>query len=108
MQLDKIRGERTDQLFKAILELKTVDECYAFFDDLCTISEVQSFAQRLDVAQMLKAKKTYDAIQHETGASTATISRIRRCVDYGSGGYNQILDRLYPDGTESTEPEQGK
>ena len=96
MQLNKIRGHQTDQLFKAILELKTIEECYEFFDDLCTISEMQSLSQRLEVAQMLNMKKTYDTIQTETGASTATISRIRRCVDYGSGGYNKILKRLYP------------
>lgn len=96
MQLNKIRGHQTDQLFKAILELKNIEECYEFFDDLCTISEMQSLSQRLEVAQMLNMKKTYDTIQTETGASTATISRIRRCVDYGSGGYNKILKRLYP------------
>lgn len=92
--LEKIKGPQTDQLFRAILELKDLDECYAFFDDLCTIGEVQSLSQRLDVAVMLKKKHTYDKIQKGTGASTATISRIRRCVDYGSGGYNTILDRL--------------
>ena len=92
--LEKIKGEQTDQLFRAILELNDLDECYAFFDDLCTIGEVQSLSQRLDVAVMLKKKHTYDKIQKETGASTATISRIRRCVDYGSGGYNTIVDRL--------------
>lgn len=97
MQIDKIRSERTDQLFNAILELKDLEECYQFFDDICTMSEVQSLAQRLDVAHMLRLKKTYDSIQRETGASTATISRIRRCVDYGSGGYNLMLDRLYPE-----------
>lgn len=94
MQIDKIRGPQTDQLFKAILELKNLDECYQLFDDLCTISEIQSLAQRLEVEKMLTAKKTYDMIQNETGASTATISRIRRCVDYGSGGYGNIIDRL--------------
>ncbi|MDS9473146.1 YerC/YecD family TrpR-related protein [Sporosarcina pasteurii] len=94
MQLDKIRGPQTDQLFEAILQIKNVEECYEFFDDLCTISEIQSLAQRLEVAQMLNSKKTYDTIQLETGASTATISRVRRCVDYGSGGYNKILERL--------------
>ena len=97
MQIDKIRGHQTDQLFKAMLELKNLDECYEFFDDICTISEIQSLAQRLEVAQMLKLKKTYETIQNETGASTATISRVRRCVDYGSGGYDKILGRLYPD-----------
>ena len=97
MQLDKIRGHQTDQLFKAMLELKDIEECYAFFDDLCTISEIQSLAQRLEVARMLNVKNTYDTIQNKTGASTATISRVRRCVDYGSGGYEKIIDRLYPD-----------
>ncbi len=92
--LEKIRNERTDQLFRAILELQSLEECYAFFDDLCTIGEVQSLSQRLDVAVMLKNRQTYDTIQTETGASTATISRIRRCVDYGSGGYSLIVDRL--------------
>lgn len=96
MQIDKIRSEQTDQLFNAILELKDLEECYQFFDDICTISEVQSLAQRLDVAHMLRLKKTYDTIQRETGASTATISRIRRCVDYGSDGYNLVLNRLHP------------
>lgn len=96
MQIDKIRSEQTDQLFNAILELKDLEECYQFFDDICTISEVQSLAQRLDVAHMLRLKKTYDTIQRETGASTATISRIRRCVDYGSDGYNLVLNRIYP------------
>ncbi|HLR11534.1 MAG TPA: YerC/YecD family TrpR-related protein [Sporosarcina sp.] len=94
MQLDKIRGDQTDQLFKAILQLQSVEECYEFFDDLCTISEIQSLAQRLEVAHMLQLKKTYDTIQLETGASTATISRVRRCVDYGTGGYEKVLQRL--------------
>ncbi|EGQ26026.1 MULTISPECIES: YerC/YecD family TrpR-related protein [Sporosarcina] len=97
MQIDKIRGEQLDRLFKAVLELDDLEECYQFFDDLCTMSEVQSLAQRFDVAHKLRLKKTYDSIQQETGASTATISRIRRCVDYGSGGYNLMLDRLYPE-----------
>ncbi|WJY27401.1 YerC/YecD family TrpR-related protein [Sporosarcina trichiuri] len=101
--LEKIRNDRTDQLFRAILELQTIEECYAFFDDLCTIGEVQSLSQRLDVAVMLKKKQTYDTIQTETGASTATISRIRRCVDYGSGGYNLIVDRLGASGRPSSE-----
>ncbi|MFD1203538.1 MULTISPECIES: YerC/YecD family TrpR-related protein [Sporosarcina] len=103
MQIDKIRGEQMDQLFKAILELKDLDECYTFFDDLCTMSELQSMAQRLEVAHALRLKKTYDRIQNETGASTATISRVRRCVDYGSGGYNTVLDRLYPELIAQTE-----
>jgi len=105
MQVDKIRGPQTDQLFKAMLELKNLDDCYQFFDDLCTISEMQSLAQRLEVARMLTMKKTYDMIQHKTGASTATISRVRRCVDYGSGGYSNILERLSSEETEVLNPE---
>lgn len=94
MQLNKIRGRQTDQLFNAILQLKDLEECYEFFDDLCTISETQSLSQRFDVATLLNLKKTYDTIQEETGASTATISRVRRCLDYGSGGYEKIIERL--------------
>lgn len=94
MQINKIKGRQTDQLFEAILSLRNLDDCYQFFDDLCTISEVQSLAQRLDVAFMLQDQKTYDSIQKETGASTATISRVRRCVDYGSGGYEKVLQNI--------------
>lgn len=97
MQIDKIRGRQTDQLFKAVLELKDLEEAYRFFDDLCTISEIQSLSQRLDVAHMLTQKKTYETIKRETGASTATISRVRRCFDYGNDGYVEMLGRLYPE-----------
>lgn len=97
MQVDKIRGHQTDQLFKAVLELKDLDECYKFFDDLCTISEIQSLAQRFEVAHLLRLKKTYETIKKETGASTATISRVRRCFDYGNDAYDEMLGRLYPD-----------
>lgn len=92
LQINKIKGPQTDQLFEAILSLESLEDCYQFFDDLCTLSEIQSLAQRLDVAIMLQNQKTYDLIQKETGASTATISRVRRCVDYGSGGYEAIKD----------------
>ena len=97
MQIDKIKGPQTDQLFKAILQLKDIDECYRFFDDLCTISEIQSLAQRLEVAHLLRLKKTYESIKKETGASTATISRVRRAFDYGNEGYDEMLSRLYPE-----------
>lgn len=93
----KIRGHQTDQLFKAVLELKDIEECYKFFDDLCTISEIQSLAQRFEVAHLLRLKKTYESIKKETGASTATISRVRRCFDYGNDTYDEMLGRLYPD-----------
>ena len=97
LQIDKIKGKQTDQLFNAILQLKDIDECYRFFDDLCTISEIQSLAQRFEVAHLLRLKKTYESIKKETGASTATISRVRRAFDYGNAAYDEMLDRLYPD-----------
>ncbi|MCI0182564.1 MAG: YerC/YecD family TrpR-related protein [Acidibacillus sp.] len=94
MQLDKLRDHLVDQLFEAILQLETVEECYHFFDDLCTVGEVQSLAQRMEVARMLRQRMTYSHIEGETGASTATISRVKRCLNYGSDGYNLVLDRL--------------
>lgn len=97
MQIEKIKGKQTDQLFNAILQLKDIDECYRFLDDLCTISEIQSLAQRFEVAHLLRLKKTYESIKKETGASTATISRVRRAFDYGNDAYDEMLDRLYPD-----------
>ena len=90
----KIKGPLVDDLFKAILSLKTLEECYAFFEDICTINEVQSLAQRLEVAKMLEAKKTYTEISEETGASTATISRVNRALQYGADGYEIVLERL--------------
>jgi TrpR-related protein YerC/YecD len=99
MQIEKIRGHQTDQLFKAVLELKDIEECYKFFDDLCTISEIQSLSQRFEVAHLLRLKKTYEAIKKETGASTATISRVRRIFDYGNDTYDEMLGRLYPEET---------
>jgi TrpR-related protein YerC/YecD len=83
-----------DQLFQAILSLKTVDECYRFFDDLCTVNEVKALAVRLEVARMIKEGYTYQKIEQETGASTATISRVKRCLHYGSKGLQLALDNL--------------
>lgn len=94
MQIDKLRGDQLDQLFDAILSLKTREECYQFFDDIATMNEIQSLSQRLQVAKMLNDGKTYNTIEQKTNASTATISRVRRCLDYGSGGYHIVLDRL--------------
>lgn len=94
MQIDKLRSEQLDQLFEAILTLKTREECYKFFDDIATMNEIQSLSQRLQVAKMLNNGKTYNAIEKKTNASTATISRVRRCLDYGSGGYRIALNRL--------------
>lgn len=90
----KIRDELTDRLFEAILLLDGSDECYNFFEDICTVSEIKAMAQRLEVAKMLKAGRTYTDISEKTGASTATISRVNRCLNYGADGYRTILDRL--------------
>ena len=95
MQIDKLRGKELDQLFEAILSLKDKEECYQFFDDLCTMNEIQSLAQRLEVARMLMEGDTYQHIEKDTGASTATISRVKRCINYGNDGYKFSLDRVY-------------
>ena len=98
----KLKDELNDQLCEAMLSLETVDECYQFFEDLCTISELKAMSQRLEVARMLRAGHTYDAIVARTGASTATISRVKRCLNYGADGYNIVLDRLDPDEGEDS------
>ncbi|WP_034847567.1 YerC/YecD family TrpR-related protein [Ruminiclostridium josui] len=90
----KLRDEHTDSLFDAILLLKDREECYNFFEDLCTIAELKALAQRLQVAKMLREKRTYTEICEQTGASTATISRVNRCLVYGADGYNTVLDRM--------------
>ena len=90
----KIKSEEMDLFFQAILKLKNIDECYNFFEDVATINEIKSLAQRLHVAKLLSEKKTYTEIADITGASTATISRVNRCVNYGSDGYTTILKRM--------------
>ncbi|WP_027626736.1 YerC/YecD family TrpR-related protein [Clostridium lundense] len=90
----KVDSEEMDFLYEAILTLKTKEECYRFFDDICTINEIKALEQRMQVAKMLKEKKTYQDISNATGASTATISRVNRCLNYGSDGYNIVLERL--------------
>ena len=94
MQLDKLRQKEVNNLFAAILTLESIEECYQFFDDLCTVGEVKSLAQRLEVARMLKEGYTYNQIEADTGASTATISRVKRCLHYGTDGYSLALERL--------------
>lgn len=84
-----------ERLFKAILALENMDECYKFFEDVCTVKELQDMSQRLEVARMLKDGKSYQEVSRETGASTATISRVNKCLVYGSGGYSSILEKLY-------------
>ena len=90
----KLKDELNDQLCNAVLQLKTVEECYQFFEDICTISELTAMSQRLEVAKMLQKRHTYDEIVSRTGASTATISRVKRCLNYGADGYNLVFERL--------------
>ena len=87
-------NESTDALCEAFLSLKTKEECYAFLEDVCTIKEVLDISQRLTVAKMLRNGISYSTISRQTGASTATISRVSRCCEYGAGGYRAVLDRL--------------
>ena len=90
----KLKDDLTDQLCETVLLLRSVEECYQFFEDICTISELKALAQRLEVARMLDAGHTYDEIVARTGASTATISRVKRCLHYGADGYKVVLGRL--------------
>ncbi|GKU26202.1 YerC/YecD family TrpR-related protein [Clostridium folliculivorans] len=90
----KLKNEDMDYFFEAILSLENIEECYRFFEDVATINEIKALVQRLQVAAMLKEKKTYTEIASDTGASTATISRVNRCLNYGSDGYNTVLERL--------------
>lgn len=91
---NKLKDENLDLLFQAVLSLQTKEECYDFFDDLCTVPELKALAQRIVVAKMLREKRVYSEIVRETGASTATISRVNRSLNYGSDGYAMIFDRL--------------
>lgn len=91
---NKLKDMYTDFLFKAILSLRNEDECYSFFEDLCTVPELKAMSQRLVVAKMLKEHKIYSDIVNETGASTATISRVNRSLNYGSDGYDIVFERL--------------
>ncbi len=94
MYQSKLKSDDMDKLFEAVLTLKSVEECYMFFEDLCTISELTSISQRLKVAELLSEKHTCHDISETTGASTATISRVNRCLLYGTGGYRLALKRL--------------
>ncbi len=96
----KLKNDSTDYLFKAILSLDNEEECYRFFEDLCTSAELRAMSQRLVVAKMLKEKKVYTEIVRETGASTATISRVKRALfDNDTYGYTMVLDKM-SDGDE--------
>ncbi|MCI9408337.1 MAG: TrpR-like protein, YerC/YecD [Oscillospiraceae bacterium] len=91
---NKLKDEHMDALFKAVLTLENTDECYKFFEDLCTVLELKAMSQRMQVATMLVQKRVYSDIVAETGASTATISRVNRTLNYGSDGYALVFDRL--------------
>lgn len=90
----KIKSSEVDVLFKAIMTLETEDDCYRFFDDICTINEILAISQRLQVAKLLSEHKTYNEIEEVTKASTATISRVNKCLVYGADGYKRILERI--------------
>ncbi|MDE5909878.1 MAG: TrpR YerC/YecD [Lachnospiraceae bacterium] len=91
----KIQTDAVDHLFEAVLCLKNKEECYDFFEDLCTVNELLSLSQRYEVAAMLKERKTYLEIAEKTGASTATISRVNRSLNYGNDGYDLVFERLH-------------
>ena len=90
----KFKSKECDDLFDAILKLENKDECYRFFDDLMTIKEVQAISQRWEVARLLDQGETYQEIEKKTSASTATISRINKCIQYGADGYKIVLEKL--------------
>lgn len=90
----RFKSEEIDELFKAILVLETEEDCYRFFEDICTINEIHAISQRLHVAKLLYEHKTYSEIEEVTKASTATISRINKCLIYGADGYRTILERI--------------
>ena len=89
-----IRSESADRLFRAILSLQSVDDCYAFFEDICTITEIKDMCQRLDTAFLIDEGISYQKISDLIGVSTATISRVSRCLNYGAGGYRAVIDRM--------------
>lgn len=92
----KIKTDAVDCLFNAVLSLENKEECYSFFEDLCTVNELLSLSQRFEVAAMLRAHKTYLEIAEKTGASTATISRVNRSLNYGNDGYELVFERMDP------------
>lgn len=92
-----IHNDLTDRFFKAILNINTPEECSRFFEDICTIKEIQDMSQRLEVATLLNDGKSYQEVLAQTGVSTATISRVNKCLNYGSGGYKEAIDKLQKD-----------
>ena len=92
--MSKLRNPDTNLLFEGILKLQTVEECYRFFTDICTIKELQAMTQRLQVARQLYEGRNYNEVYRDTGVSSATICRVNKCLNYGDGGYKTVLDRL--------------
>ena len=92
--MKNFQSESIDTLFEAILKLDSIDECYDFFEDVCTIKELQDMGQRLEVARLLNGGKNYQEISEKTNVSTATISRVSKCLNYGSGGYRKAIEKL--------------
>lgn len=90
----KIRNRQTDLLMKPVMLLRDEEDAYRFFEDLCTIPEIKSISQRLEVAELLRKKETYQEIALQTGASSATISRVNRALNYGADGYNRVLSEM--------------
>ena len=88
------KNRQTDELFASVLLLESVEECYRYFEDLCTIQEVRDLSQRLEIAKALDAGGSYQSTIEKTGVSTATIGRVKRCLNYGAGGYRLVLDRM--------------
>ncbi len=89
-----LHSQAVDRLFEAILNLESAEECYGFFEDICTIKEIQDMSQRLEVAILLRNGLNYQDISKKTGVSTATISRVSKCLNYGSGGYSAAIEKL--------------
>lgn len=94
MDINRVNNENLDFLYEMILNLQSREECYAFFSDLCTIPELKSISQRCVVAKMLSEERNYQEIVEKTGASTATISRVNRSLQYGDGGYKTVFERI--------------
>lgn len=94
MQIEKLRGKGLDEFFRGVLTMKNIEECYDFFDDVCTVNEIQALSQRFQVAKMLRSGHTYSKIEAATGASTATISRVKRSLNWGNDSYELVLGRL--------------
>jgi len=90
--MENFRMDAFDDLFKAVLKLKNIEDCRKFFEDVCTIKEMQDISQRLEVARLLKEGLNYQSVSKQTGASTATISRVNKCLNYGSGGYSLVIE----------------